>query len=87
MSGTGAWRAGVEGIEVVNGSDRVFLMHLGGKLEVKSKLPIKTRDDLSMAYTPGVGRVSMAMAKPRETLTSIAVAHCPHSPDNSTNLP
>ncbi|HET6865528.1 MAG TPA: NADP-dependent malic enzyme [Solirubrobacteraceae bacterium] len=42
-------------------SDRTFLMHKGGKIEVKPKLPIKTRDDLSMAYTPGVGRVSMAI--------------------------
>ena len=36
-------------------------MHKGGKIEVNSKLPLKTRDDLSMAYTPGVGRVSMAI--------------------------
>ena len=42
-------------------SDRTFLMHKGGKIEVSSKLPLKTRDDLSMAYTPGVGRVSMAI--------------------------
>src|SRR3712207_7655003 len=38
-------------------SDRTFLLHLGGKLEVASKVPLKTRDDLSMAYTPGVARV------------------------------
>jgi len=44
-------------IEIVNVSDRVFLIHLGGKLEVNSRVPIKTRDDLSMAYTPGVARV------------------------------
>jgi malate dehydrogenase (oxaloacetate-decarboxylating) len=36
-------------------------MHKGGKIEVNAKLPLKTRDDLSMAYTPGVGRVSMAI--------------------------
>ncbi len=47
----------VGGVEVINVSDRVFLMHLGGKIEVNSKAPIKTRDDLSMAYTPGVARV------------------------------
>jgi malate dehydrogenase (oxaloacetate-decarboxylating) len=47
----------VEGVEVVNVSDRVFLMHLGGKIEVVSKVPLKTRADLSMAYTPGVARV------------------------------
>ena len=51
----------LEGISVDSVSDRTFLMHKGGKIEVKAKLPIKTRDDLSMAYTPGVGRVSMAI--------------------------
>ncbi len=50
------------GIEVVNVSDRTFLMHLGGKIEVALKTPLKTRDDLSMAYTPGVARVSTAIA-------------------------
>ncbi|CAN5336494.1 NAD-dependent malic enzyme [soil metagenome] len=43
-------------------SDRTFLLHLGGKLEVTSKVPLRTRDDLSMAYTPGVARVCMAIA-------------------------
>ena len=51
----------IDGVEVVNVSDRTFLMHLGGKLEVKSKTPIRTRDQLSMAYTPGVARVSEAI--------------------------
>jgi malate dehydrogenase (oxaloacetate-decarboxylating) len=53
----------VEGVEVHKVSDRTFLLHIGGKIEVRSKVPLKTRDDLSMAYTPGVGRVSMALAK------------------------
>ena len=44
-------------------SDRTFLLHLGGKIEVQSKVPLKTRDDLSRAYTPGVARISMAIAK------------------------
>jgi malate dehydrogenase (oxaloacetate-decarboxylating) len=52
----------IPGIEVVNVSDRVFLLHLGGKIEVQAKAPIKTRDDLSMAYTPGVARVCLAIA-------------------------
>ncbi|HET6643157.1 MAG TPA: NAD-dependent malic enzyme [Gaiellaceae bacterium] len=52
----------VEGIEVEQVSDRTFLVHLGGKLEVVPRLPLKTRDDLSMAYTPGVARVSSAIA-------------------------
>ena len=53
----------LDGITVESVSDRTFLMHKGGKIEVNSKLPLKTRDDLSMAYTPGVGRVSMAIAE------------------------
>ncbi|MCD6044909.1 MAG: Malate dehydrogenase (oxaloacetate decarboxylating) [Gammaproteobacteria bacterium] len=48
-------------VHVVHYSDRTFLMHLGGKIGIKSKVPIKTRDDLSMAYTPGVARVCMAI--------------------------
>lgn len=48
-------------IEVVHVSDRTFLMHLGGKISVENKAPLKTRDDLSMAYTPGVARVCMAI--------------------------
>jgi malate dehydrogenase (oxaloacetate-decarboxylating) len=42
-------------------SDRTFLLHLGGKLEVQSKVPLKTRDDLSRAYTPGVARICQAI--------------------------
>ncbi|HVC87038.1 MAG TPA: NAD-dependent malic enzyme [Gaiellaceae bacterium] len=53
---------GVDGIEVLHVSDRTFLMHLGGKIEVVPRSPVKTRDDLSMAYTPGVARVSKAIA-------------------------
>ncbi|WP_238342916.1 NAD-dependent malic enzyme [Nocardioides cynanchi] len=53
----------VEGVEVHKVSDRTFLLHIGGKIEVRSKVPLKTRDDLSMAYTPGVGRVSLALSK------------------------
>ncbi|MEZ5101017.1 MAG: NAD-dependent malic enzyme [Thermoleophilia bacterium] len=52
-----------EGIEVERVSDRVFLLHLGGKIEVVPKAPLKTRDDLSMAYTPGVARVCTAIAQ------------------------
>lgn len=46
----------LDGIDVHRVSDRTFLMHLGGKLEVNATVPLKTRDDLSMAYTPGVAR-------------------------------
>ncbi len=51
----------IEGITVLHVSDRTFLMHLGGKIEVVGKVTVKTRDDLSMAYTPGVARVCMAI--------------------------
>ena len=51
----------VDGAAVLQVSDRTFLLHLGGKLEVRSKVPIKTRDDLSMVYTPGVARVTRAI--------------------------
>ncbi|MBI2243522.1 MAG: NAD-dependent malic enzyme, partial [Nocardioides sp.] len=53
----------VEGVAVHRVSDRTFLLHIGGKIEVASKVPLRNRDDLSMAYTPGVGRVSMALAE------------------------
>lgn len=49
----------VPGVEIRHTSDRTFLMHLGGKIEVKSRFPITHRDELAMAYTPGVGRVCM----------------------------
>jgi malate dehydrogenase (oxaloacetate-decarboxylating) len=50
------------GVTVRSASDRVFLMHLGGKITTRSKEPIKTRNTLSMVYTPGVARVSRAIA-------------------------
>ncbi len=53
----------IPGVKVVNVSDRTFLMHLGGKIEIHNKIPVKTRNDLSMAYTPGVARVCMAISK------------------------
>ena len=51
----------VPGVKVLNVSDPVFLKHLGGKIEIASRTPVKTRNDMSMVYTPGVGRVSMAI--------------------------
>lgn len=51
----------IQGVKIVHHSDRTFLLHLGGKIEVNSRAPIRTRDDLSMAYTPGVARVCMAI--------------------------
>ena len=53
----------VDGVELIQVSDPTFLMHLGGKIEVVSKVPLKTRADLSMAYTPGVARICEAIYK------------------------
>ena len=55
--------AAVPGASVQAISDRTFLLHLGGVISVEPKVSLKTRDDLSMAYTPGVARISMAIAK------------------------
>jgi malate dehydrogenase (oxaloacetate-decarboxylating) len=52
----------VGGVEVLEYSDRTFLAHLGGKIEVVARTPIRTREDLSMVYTPGVARISLAIA-------------------------
>src|SRR4026208_1187248 len=49
-------------VTVLSSSDRIFLLHLGEKIQVKSKLPLTTRNILSMVYTPGVGRVAQAIA-------------------------
>ena len=54
-------------------SDRTFLLHLGGKIEVRSKVPLKTRDDLSRAYTPGVARISQAIAKDPSDLRRLTI--------------
>ena len=61
------------GVEVQSVSDRTFLLHLGGKIEVTAKSPIRTRDDLSMAYTPGVARVCMAIADEPERAWSLTI--------------
>jgi malate dehydrogenase (oxaloacetate-decarboxylating) len=51
----------VEGIELVGWQDRTFAMHAGGKIDVVARMPVGDRDDLSMAYTPGVARVCKAI--------------------------
>ena len=63
----------IPGITVLRVSDRVFLTHLGGKLAVQSKVPLKTRDDLSLAYTPGVARVCRAIADDPEKVFSLTI--------------
>lgn len=63
------------GIEVKHVSDRTFLLHLGGKIEVKSKIPILHRDDLSMAYTPGVARVCMSIHENPDNARHLTIKH------------
>jgi malate dehydrogenase (oxaloacetate-decarboxylating) len=60
-------------VRVTDFSDRTFLFHLGGKIEVKSKTPVRTRDDLSMAYTPGVARVCRAIAEEPERAFNLTI--------------
>ncbi|HET9096046.1 MAG TPA: NAD-dependent malic enzyme [Candidatus Baltobacteraceae bacterium] len=52
----------LDGVSVISVSDSTFLAHLGGKIQIEPKIPVKTRQDLSTVYTPGVARVSMAIA-------------------------
>jgi malate dehydrogenase (oxaloacetate-decarboxylating) len=63
----------LKGVEVEHVSDRTFLLHLGGKLEVRSKVPLRTRDDLSMAYTPGVARVCETIAADPDRVWNLTV--------------
>ena len=65
--------AAIPGASVRKVSDRTFLMHLGGKIEVVPKVPLKHRDDLSRAYTPGVARVSMAIAEHPEDARQLTI--------------
>ncbi|HSP72098.1 MAG TPA: NAD-dependent malic enzyme, partial [Gaiellaceae bacterium] len=61
------------GVEVEHFSDRTFLMHLGGKIHMESNVPVKTRDDLSMAYTPGVARVCRAIADEPDAVWNLTI--------------
>src|SRR5918993_600945 len=63
----------VDGVELLQVSDPTFLMHLGGKIEVTSKIPLKTRSDLSMAYTPGVARVCEAIHRDPEKVFTLTI--------------
>ncbi len=63
----------VEGARVHAISDRTFLLHLGGTIAVQPKVALKTRDDLSMAYTPGVARISMAIAKDKSAARNLTI--------------
>ena len=63
----------IDGVTLHKVSDRTFLMHLGGKIEMQAKVPLRTRDELSMAYTPGVARVSLAIAANPEDVRRLTV--------------
>jgi len=63
----------VPGVKVENVSDRTFLLHLGGKIHMASNAPVKTRDDLSMAYTPGVARVCQAIAEDPDSVWNLTI--------------
>ncbi|GAA4288403.1 NAD-dependent malic enzyme [Georgenia daeguensis] len=63
----------LDGVRVLKMSDSTFLMHLGGKIEVSLKVPLKTRRDLSRAYTPGVARVCTAIAEKPEDARRLTI--------------
>src|SRR6266511_1646226 len=63
----------VEGVEISKVSDRTFLMHLGGKISMEAKHPIRNRVDLSMIYTPGVARVCLAIAENPEDARRLTI--------------
>jgi malate dehydrogenase (oxaloacetate-decarboxylating) len=64
-----------DAVELRHMSDRTFLLHLGGKIEVKSKIHITHRDQLSMAYTPGVARVCLAIEENPEKAHNLTIKH------------
>ena len=61
------------GVSVTNVSDRVFLLHLGGKIQIQNKVSLNTRDILSMAYTPGVARVCKAIAEDKGKVNQLTI--------------
>jgi malate dehydrogenase (oxaloacetate-decarboxylating) len=63
----------IDGVRLLHYSDPTFLLHLGGKIEVVSRAPIRTRDDLSKAYTPGVARVCMAIYDEPEDVYNLTI--------------
>jgi malate dehydrogenase (oxaloacetate-decarboxylating) len=63
----------IPGVVVTNVSDRVFSLHQGGKISIHSRTPLKSRDDLSLIYTPGVARVCRAIARDEENAFSLTI--------------
>src|SRR2546429_7940194 len=66
---------GIDGAELIETTDRTFELHRGGKLFTGLKTGIRTRDDLSMAYTPGVARVCQAIEADRERVFDFTIKH------------
>jgi malate dehydrogenase (oxaloacetate-decarboxylating) len=65
----------LKGIKILQVSDRVFLLHLGGKIRIQNKVALNTRDTLSMAYTPGVARVCLAIAEDKRKVNALTIKH------------
>ncbi len=63
----------VKGVNVLNVTDRTYMVHQGGKIEIKNKIPLNTREDLSMAYTPGVARVCMTIHEDRKKVYDLTI--------------
>jgi malate dehydrogenase (oxaloacetate-decarboxylating) len=63
----------IDGVNVRSVSDRAFLMHLGGKIELRGRVQVRTRDDLSLVYTPGVARICRAIAADREKAWKLTI--------------
>jgi len=63
----------IKGANVLQVTDRTFMIHQGGKIEIKNKIPLNSREDLSMAYTPGVARICMAIHEKRERVYDLTI--------------
>src|SRR5512139_2035976 len=63
----------VRGVKVLQVTDRTYMIHQGGKIEIKNKIPLNTREDLSMAYTPGVARVCMSIHADRKKAYDLTI--------------
>jgi malate dehydrogenase (oxaloacetate-decarboxylating) len=63
----------IRGVNVLQVTDRTFMVHQGGKIEIKNKVPLNSREDLSMVYTPGVARICMAIHEDRKKAYDLTI--------------
>jgi malate dehydrogenase (oxaloacetate-decarboxylating) len=63
----------IKGANILQVTDRTFMVHQGGKIEIKNKIPLNSREDLSMVYTPGVARICMAIHEKREKVYDLTI--------------